>query len=54
MSYLRRIKEEISFSLHLRREKTARRLGELSSREKRLYLFRNTHDTSSKIEPLRS
>ncbi|MBW2060965.1 MAG: hypothetical protein JRI95_05300 [Deltaproteobacteria bacterium] len=54
MSYLRKIKEEISFSLHLRREKTARRLGELSSREKRLYLFRNTLDTSPRTESFRS
>jgi len=42
MDCLKRIKEEIAFSIISRREKTGRRLREVSPREKKLYQFRNT------------
>ncbi|MBW1708438.1 MAG: hypothetical protein JRG97_03830 [Deltaproteobacteria bacterium] len=54
MGYLKRIKEEFSFSRQIRRERVERRIGELTSREKRLYLFRNTLESISKVESIRS
>jgi len=54
MGYLKRIKEEILFSRHIRRERGARRIGELSLREKRLYSFRNNLEIPSKIDSVRS
>jgi len=44
MSCLKKLKKEISFSLAFRRERTSRRLREVTAREKKLFQFRNSLD----------